>query len=262
VKYGFFGKNIGNCSTYVGEDSSVAIKNLDAVMNLFGVEKLITPKQVHGNVCAAIDSTSVINADVEADALVTVATGVAIGVLTADCVPILFWNSVQKKHNGKTIADGQNAAELGDYWKAGADRQISAIAAAHCGWRGAASGIIESTVNKILKITNCNVADIYAVTGPAIVVENYEITDDFKQNFADADDCFITNNGKSYFNLPKFCRNRLLGIDVPPKNIQCVNIDTYAHHDDYFSHRFIQKTSSSEEGRNISAICLVNDVSR
>jgi copper oxidase (laccase) domain-containing protein len=261
VKYGFFCKNIGNCSRYVGNDTSAVAKNLDIVKELFGAKKLITLKQVHGDVCIEVDATSMIDGagDIEADALVTAVTGIAIGVLTADCVPILFWSSSQRKYEEcAENADGK-CAEKQDCGKSNAFRRSSVIGAAHCGWKGAAFGVIESTLGKIVKIANCEPADIHAMIGPAVAVESYEVSYDFEKNIADSEDCFRLKNNKKYFNLPKFCRNKLSKMGVPAQNIHCTDVDTYANHDDYFSHRFAQANPITEHGRNISVICLVDD---
>ncbi|MDR3156198.1 MAG: polyphenol oxidase family protein [Holosporaceae bacterium] len=259
VGYGFFGKNIGNCSKYIGDNPGDVLENLDTIKNLFNAEKLVTLKQIHSNICVAIDSTTAIDPDIEADALVTATIGIAIGVLTADCVPILFWGPSQRKY-------GENSDERNTLGQNNCNgrsdlcqhrQQPLIIGAAHCGWKGAVGGIIESTIDKITEVAKCKPEDIHAIIGPAIAVESYEISSDFEQNFTNANDCFLIKNDKKYFDLQKFCRDRLRQMAVPEENIQWLNINTYANHSVYFSHRFTQANPNTRQGRNISAICLM-----
>ena len=236
VSHGFFGKIGGkstglyaslNCSDYVGDSRENVQSNLDIAKNFLTSEpnaKLITLKQIHSNICIEVtnDSTS----GIEADALVTKERNIAIGILTADCAPVLFF-----------------------------DPQKSIIGAAHAGWRGAVGGVIESTIKK-MRECGSNSSDIFAAIGPCIGKNSYEIDDDFKRNFSGSGECFCLVNHRIHFDLPKFCRKRLIESGIKETNIETLDIDTYANYGNYFSYRYATKNSSGICGRQLSAICL------
>jgi YfiH family protein len=236
VSHGFFSRKCGkstghyaslNCAKYVGDDRENVSKNLDIARKFLNASALVTLRQVHSSICvkvsaAAVDDESPINAD----AMVTNAKGIAIGVLTADCVPLLFY-----------------------------DAKKAVIGAAHAGWRGAVSGIIESTLKKMAEF-GCNPADINVALGPCIGKNSYEVDDDFKKNFKGRGDCFCTIDAKMHFDLPKYCSRMLLESGVQKSNIEIIDIDTFADNENYFSYRFANKFSGGVCGRNISAICI------
>ena len=236
MSHGFFGKIGGkstglyaslNCSDYVGDSRENVQSNLDIAKNFLTSEpnaKLITLKQIHSNICIEVtnDSTS----GIEADAMVTKERNIAIGILTADCAPVLFF-----------------------------DPQKSIIGAAHAGWRGAVGGVIESTIKK-MRECGSNLNDIFAAIGPCIGKNSYEIDDDFKRNFSGSGECFCLVNHRIHFDLPKFCRKRLIESGIKEANIETIDIDTYANCGNYFSYRYATKHSSGICGRQLSAICL------
>jgi YfiH family protein len=210
---------------FVGDDYASVSKNLDIVKNEFQCRKLVTLQQVHGNLCIRADLQT--SSMIEADALVTAESSVAIGILTADCAPILFM-----------------------------DRKNPIIGAAHAGWRGAVAGIIEATVEKMTKLGS-RASDTIAVIGPCIQRNSYEIDDDFRQNFNDEDDCFFSIDHKIHFDLPRYCYRRLIKAGLNAGNIDVIATDTYADPENYFSYRFAIKNTGGICGRNISVICLM-----
>jgi YfiH family protein len=233
ANHGFFGRRCGgsegfysslNCSKFVGDDESLVLQNLDIIKKELNAEKLVTLRQMHGNCCIVVDWQT--ESDIKTDAMVTRAPGIAIGILTADCAPILL---LDKKH-----------------------RTIGAI---HAGWRGAASGVIESTIQKMAELGS-DPQNIVAAIGPCIAKESYEVDNDFKRNFKGKGDCFFMINSKLHFDLPKYCQNRLRESGLNENNIDVINVDTYADQKNYFSYRFANKNSGGICGRNISAICL------
>jgi YfiH family protein len=233
VDHGFYGRKCGksagfyaslNCSMFVGDDDYSVSQNLGVVKNEFQCRKLITLQQVHSNLCVTADSQTL--SMIEADALVTAEYGVAIGILTADCAPILF-----------------------------VDRKNPIIGAVHAGWRGAMTGIIEATVEKMTDLGS-RASDIVAAIGPCIQRNSYEIDDDFKRNFSNGDDCFFKINHKMHFDLPKYCYCRMIKAGLNADNVDVMTIDTYADPENYFSHRFAIKNTNGICGRNISVICL------
>jgi YfiH family protein len=234
VDHGFYGRKYGksigfyaslNCSMFVGDDEASVFENLDIVKNEFQCKKLVTLQQVHGNLCVTADLQTL--SAIKADALVTTESGVAIGILAADCAPLLFM-----------------------------DRKNLIIGAAHAGWRGAVAGIIETTVEKMTKLGS-RTSDIVAAVGPCIQRNSYEINNDFRRNFSDEDDCFFSiNHKKMHFDLPKYCYRRLIRAGLNADNIDIMAIDTYADPENYFSYRFATKNTKGICGRNISVICL------
>jgi YfiH family protein len=236
VDHGFFGRKYGkseklyaslNCSKFVGDDDASVSQNLDIVKNEIRSRKLITLHQVHSNLCITVDQKT--KSDIKADAMVTSTPGVAIGILTADCAPVLFL-----------------------------DRKNRIIGAAHVGWRGAASGIIKAAVQKMIEL-GTDPRDVIAAVGPCIQKESYEVDDNFRQNFSDADNCFHHINHKMHFDLPKYCQNLLRQAGLDDANIDVIAIDTYIKREDYFSYRFATINTGKICGRNISAICLVKE---
>jgi YfiH family protein len=234
IAHGFFGRKNGNSSSlysslngskFVGDDESSVQQNLDIVKEDLAANVLITLNQTHSNLCIIADENT--KPDLQVDALVTRTLHVAIGILTADCAPIL-------------LCDPRNHI----------------IGVAHAGWRGAASGIIAATVQKMKELGASQ--EIFAAIGPCILKESYEINDDFRRNFTNHSDgdCFCVMDQRLHFDLPKYCSNRLLEMGIPESNIDMLNIDTYENQEDYFSYRFANQHTNGICGRNISAICL------
>lgn len=235
VSHAFFGRNSGvssdffsslNCSKYVGDDESNVRENLECVQKFIGASKLVTLFQNHTNICIEINEDT--ENEHNADAMVTNVKGIAIGILTADCAPILFYDS-----------------------------EKNVIGAAHAGWRGAAFGIIESTI-KMMEALGCNTKNITAAIGPCIWKNSYEIDEEFMQHFHGKGDCFCLVNHKMHFDLPKFCYKKLVECGVQEKNIDVLNVDTCADSENYFSYRSAREKSNGICGRQISTICLVD----
>ena len=265
ISHGFFGKffeeNSGirdfNCSKYVGDYIDHVESNLQTVCSCLKSKKIITLKQVHGNKCIIVDSST--ESDQEADAMVTKIPGIALGILTADCVPILL-----------------------------ADPVAGVIGAAHAGWRSAVGqepdsassltskpnllaflkpiatsvSVIEVVVDKMI-LLGASPKNIRVCLGPSIFEKNYVVSHDFRENFSayspkliNLDTCFSTLNNQFHFNLPKFCKLILRHCDIPSTNISQIPFDTYSNPDRFFSYRYMQKYGPIKSGRNISAIAV------
>jgi YfiH family protein len=236
VNHGFFGRNGGkslgvysslNCSKFVGDNEFLVRQNLDIAKKNLEADKLITLYQTHSNLCIVVDEYT--KPDLNADALVTQTPGIAIGVLTADCAPIL-------------LCDPQNRI----------------VGAVHAGWRGAAGGIIKSAIEK-MKELGSDPKKITAAVGPCISKKSYETDDDFRLNFKKDDDCFSVINNRLHFDLPKYCCNRLIESEIHENNIEVLGIDTYSDQKNYFSYRFANQNTEGVCGRNISAVCLLKE---
>ena len=155
--------------------------------------------------------------------------GVALGVVTADCVPIILY-----------------------------DTQNQIIACIHAGWKGASSGIIENTVKKFKKFNSKN--KIFASVGPCIGLKNYEVDLDFYKRFVTKSKNNTTyflkkNKFKKLFNLRKYVNDKLVRLKV---KVDHVNHDTFKEKSRFFSYRRSQKLGDNDYGRSISVISLTN----
>jgi YfiH family protein len=192
-------------------------RKTDLNATIFDFSKAQRMKQVHGNNVITIDTPQ--KEWVEGDGIVTRTPNLPIGVITADCAPVLFY------------AHG-------------------VVAAAHAGWQGALNGVLDNTS------TSMDVDPIVtqAFIGPSIQQQSYEVSVGFEKPFlekhAEAERFFIAGKaGKLHFDLSGYCAFRLSLCGV--KSIHIDGTDTLTHHD-YYSHR--GGASSSE--RNLSAIML------
>ena len=220
-----------NCSKFIGDDLNQVLKNLDAVKNFLGAKKLVTLKQVHGNRCIIADEST--ECDLEGDALVTKTEGIAIGIATADCTPVVFADPVAK-----------------------------IVGVAHAGWKGAAAGVIQSTIETMLFLGSES-ENIFACLGPGLSMDNYEVSPDFKENFErniketpHLEKCFLECEGKFYFDIPEFCRQTLLTRGIPNDNIDRIKIDTYDNIENFFSYRYERENPGCAIGRFMSAVVL------
>lgn len=243
--HGFFTRNGGvssddpfsslNCS-YSSSDNTENIssnRKLIAGTLGFSIDQLKTIKQIHSNRVITLCNSEIITSGFEADAIVTNLSNVLIGIQTADCVPILFY-----------------------------EKMNSIIAAAHAGWKGAVSGIIENTINAMLMM-GAELRNIKAVIGPCIQQYSYEVNLSFYQDIIKIDTenkvFFISSNrdGHYLFDLPGFCIHKLRKKGI--SKIENLGIDTYSNNDVFFSYRFAthQQTESSKPiqyGRQLSVL--------
>lgn len=166
----------------------------------------------------------------EADALVTDRPGIVLGIVTADCAPVLF-----------------------------ADRGARVIGAAHAGWRGAHGGVLENTI-AAMEALGANRADICAAIGPCIAQASYEVDADFRANFTAADDEHFASAperggiARWHFDLAGYVAKRLREAGVA--RIEDVACDTFAKGDRYYSYRRSTKRAEPNYGRQISMIAL------
>lgn len=220
VKALFFGElNVSVTIPECEENRRSCMAVLDSTDTL-----LATPYQDHTATCVVIDSKPE-KAPV-ADAYVTKTPGLAIGILTADCAPILF---------------------------AGTDiTGVLIVGAAHAGARGALKGIIQSTVKAMRGLGAQNIA---AVIGPCIRQDSYEVGPEFYEEFVKADPNtknFFNKNGSLHFDLPGYCAHLLTKENV---TFADVNIDTYKDLN-CFSYRRATHRKEPDYGRQLSAIMI------
>jgi YfiH family protein len=237
VSHGFFTRAGGtsegiyaslNCGPGSGDDLDCVRANRAKVAGALGVENVVTLWQVHSarvvNVTRALPREEL----PQGDALVTATPGLGIGILTADCAPVLF--------------------------ASGKDRVVGA---AHAGWKGALGGVLEATVGEMKKL---GARDIEAALGPCIGPNSYEVGGDFPAPFLAQDkknEVFFTRAqkpGHFMFDLPAYTAARLKAAGVAV--VHDVRQDTLANEQAYFSYRRACLRGEKSYGRQLSAIAV------
>ena len=239
IAHGFFGRRGGvstgdlaslNCGLGSGDDPALIAENRRRVADAALLGATLTGVyQMHGDRCVIIDGESDLAARPEADALATRTPGILLGILTADCVPVLF-----------------------------ADRNAGVIGAAHAGWKGALAGVTDATLTAMESL-GANRANIAAAIGPCIGRGSYEVDGAFVERFA-ADDpanerFFAAGKpGHAMFDIAAYVAARLAMAGVA--RIAIGGQDTYAETDDYFSYRRACHKGENSYGRQLSVIGL------
>lgn len=241
LRHGFFTREGGvsegafsslNCSLNAGDVPEHVSENRRRVAQTLGVgaESLVGCKQVHSARAVLVDRAWSVEANPEADALVTTQKGIALGILTADCAPVLL-----------------------------ADAQAGVIAAAHAGWRGALDGVLEATL-ELMASCGATREHIIAAVGPCIWQESYEVGADFSGPFAredQANKAFFTkseNAGHLQFDLPGYVAAKLtrLGVGL----VSPSQADTTRDEARFYSHRRGVLRGMPETGRMLSCIMM------
>lgn len=226
------GLNVGPGSVAPDGDTAEAVaeNRRRAVAAVLPGARLITCYQVHSATCVAADDWSD-DARPHADALVTGRPGLLLGILTADCAPVLL-----------------------------ADAAAGVVGAAHAGWKGAFGGICEATVAAMMRLGAVR-ERIVAAVGPCIARESYEVDDAFRARIlvdpVGPDGHFTegTRAGHWQFDLQGYVRDRLryrAGI----AQIDGLGLDTYAAPERFFSFRRATHLGETAYGRQISLIGL------
>jgi YfiH family protein len=241
VAHGFFTRLGGvsdgiyaslNCGPGSRDDAANVIENRARIAGILGATpaNLVTPYQKHTNIAVVAEKAWSKDEMPEADAIVTSVPGLAIGVLTADCAPVVF-----------------------------CDPAARVIAAAHAGWRGALSGIVEATVEAMTGL-GAKPENISAVVGPAISQGAYEVGQDYQASFVaedpDSAAFFVIDegSGEPHFDLPGYVAERLARAGVG--GIVDLGFCTYYDETRLFSYRRSQHHGEDDYGRQISAILL------
>lgn len=236
VAHGFTGR-IGGVSTGMiaglntglgAEDDAdnVAANRAAVVEAVLPGSQLVTPYQIHS--ADAVIATVAWNMDdrPRADAVVTDRQGLLLGIVTADCGPILL-----------------------------ADRMAGVVAATHAGWRGAHEGIVEATVASMESL-GAERQNIAAAIGPCIAQLSYEVDRDFRDRFSQEDECYFARGKPDHwqFDLPAYVASRLRHAGIG--NVEDVAQDTYSQPDRFFSYRRATHRGQAIYGRQISVIGL------
>ncbi len=225
-----------NCG-FGSDDEPANIKdNRDFVAKAAGVRPahLLSPYQVHGadvyNVDALWDERP------HADALVTDRAGFALGILTADCGPVLFSG---EKESGAPV-----------------------IGAAHAGWKGALGGVLENTITQMLSL-GCIKDTIKACVGPCIGRNSYEVSHAFITPFIDEAEeserffSAASREGHAMFDLSGYCAWRISR--AGGKQVSLLDLDTYKNAREFFSYRRATHNNEADYGRQISVISIKDE---
>jgi YfiH family protein len=248
AEHGFFtragGVSIGlygtlNCGFGSADQPRLIAENRSRCAARLGVaaDRLVTAHQVHGATVAEVSAPWEREDAPRADGMVTQCPGLALGVLTADCAPIL-------------LADGE----------------AGIIGAAHAGWKGARAGVAEAVVAAMVRLGGAP-GRIVAVVGPTIGAASYEVGPDFQQAFLCDDPSAArffkdgpiglpggSAGGPPYFDLQGFVAARLSALGLAA--VGRVEADTCADADRFFSYRRSCLNGEPDYGRQLSAIVL------
>ena len=209
-----------NC---VNANLNIATKKISKTIN-----KLILLNQVHSNKYFFIKDYDTKKNRLIGDALITNKRRIMLGVLTADCVPILIF-----------------------------DKKLKMISAIHAGWKGAYKGIISEVIKYFIK-NGSESKNLIAAIGPCISQKNYEVQEDFKSKFfkqsRDNKIFFKKIKNKTYFSLNKYVNYQLKSLGV--KKIDMIDKDTYNPKNNFFSARRSIHKKENDYGRNISLIMI------
>ncbi|CAN7542604.1 peptidoglycan editing factor PgeF [Rhizobium sp. LjRoot30] len=240
IRHGFFTRQGGvseglyrglNVGLGSNDDPLKVQENRARVARWFGApaDRLATVHQVHSPDVVVVDATYAGDRP-KADAMVTTSPGIVLGVLSADCGPILF-----------------------------ADPENRVIGAAHAGWKGALDGVLENTIEAMLSLGARREA-ITAVLGPSISQASYEVGPEFVERFVQRDAGYAEffapsqKSGHAMFDLQGLTIKRLRDAGVAAENLA---ICTYPDTERFFSYRRTTHAAEPDYGRQISAIAIL-----
>lgn len=230
VPHGFFGCGAGDCGLGSGQDPALAASNrrraADAILP---GAPFATAYQIHSPTAMIVTEAVADDQRPRADALVTATPGLILGIVTADCAPVLL-----------------------------ADAEAGVIAAAHAGWRGAVAGVTDQAIAAMLTL-GARVDRIVAAIGPCISRASYEVDESFAERLLADDpgnDRFLSAGPRDrlHFDLEAYVAARLAAAGV--RQIEAIGLDTYALEDRYFSYRRATHRAEPTYGRQLSLIAL------
>jgi YfiH family protein len=239
VPHGFLGRRGGvsvgevaglNVGLGAGDaDTAVAENRARAVAAVLPGAALATVYQVHSPDCVVVEAPWPTDARPHADAMVTNRPGVLLGIVTADCAPVLL-----------------------------ADRQAGVIGAAHAGWKGALAGVTDQTVAAMVEL-GADPARIVAAIGPCIAQASYEVDVGFRARFIDAASeaaqFFATGRAEHWhFDLEAYVAARLTAAGL--RRVERLGCDTYTQEQRLFSFRRSTHRGEANYGRQFSLIGL------
>jgi polyphenol oxidase len=222
-----WGLNVGYGS---GDDPALIAENRRrAIESVLPGADLATVHQVHSPTIVHVEQPWEHDQRPHADAMVTDRRGLLLGVLTADCAPVLF-----------------------------ADAEAGVVAAAHSGWRGAISGVNEATIEAMEQL-GARRERIAAAVGPSVEQKSYEVDDAFRDRFIEQDKAhrrfFVAGPvGKPHFDLSGYILQRLSNAGIA--KAEALGFDTYSDADRFYSYRRSTHRNEPSYGRQISMIGL------
>lgn len=237
VPHGFLGRRGGvstgaleglNVGTGSGDDrASIAENRRRAVDAVLPGAALATVFQVHSGDAVHARAPWPHAERPKADAMATDRPGLLLGILTADCAPVLL-----------------------------ADADAGVVGAAHAGWRGALAGVTDSAI-AAMEAIGARRSRIAAAIGPCIALPSYEVDEGFRRTFLDEDEAnarFFAEgrSGRPHFDLPAYVRHRLLAAGI--SEVETINVDTYAEGERFFSYRRSSHRGEPDYGRQLSLI--------
>ena len=239
LPHGFLGRrggiSVGDCAGlnvgFGSNDDPEAIEGNRrlAIAALYPEAELATVHQVHSAEVVVANRPWLQGERPRADAMVTDTPNLLLGVLTADCAPVLF-----SDHRGVVVG------------------------AAHAGWRGALAGVTDATIEGMEKLGSRR-ENIHAAIGPCVAQPNYEVDEAFRARFLDDDrdnGRFFNKGpaGKPHFNLEDYIVHRLIAAGIG--EVEALNLDTYSDSDRFFSFRRATHRGEADYGRQLSAIAI------
>jgi polyphenol oxidase len=239
IAHGFFTRHGGvsrgiytslNCGNGSGDDATAVRENRRRVADFLTARDVVTVHQIHSATAVVAEQAWDAQVRPRADAIVTRQRGLALGVLSADCAPVLL-----------------------------ADAEAGVVGAAHAGWRGAIGGVVEATI-AAMEGLGAKRAHMHGAVGPCIGQSAYEVGFDFEEAFLARDSGSARffarpmEGGRPHFDLAGYVASRLerAGIAAHGASMVC----TFAQADDFFSFRRMQAKNEPDYGRQIAAIVL------
>jgi YfiH family protein len=239
IEHGFFGRPGGisvgiyaglNCGPGSNDDRANVLENRRRAMAALGGAELVTLYQVHSADAVIVTAPWQIGDAPHADAMATAVPGIALGVLTADCAPVLL-----------------------------ADSKAGVIGAAHAGWKGAIGGVTDQVITA-METLGAKRQNITAAIGPCIAQASYEVDGGFRDRFlaaaASNESFFIASDRTGHFRfaLEDYVASRLVHAGIAA--VEKLSADTYAAEDKFFSYRRTTHKGEVDYGRDLSAIVL------
>jgi len=240
INHGFFDKK-GGKSTGIYKSLNCGIGSSDSKKNVLNNLKIVCKKincssknlillnQIHSNKFYFINKNYKFKKKkLNGDALITNVKKIALGVIVADCVPVLIY-----------------------------DKNLKIISAIHAGWKGVYKEIIKKVVKFLIK-KGSNTKNLVAVIGPSISEKSYEVQKDFKSKFLKKDKqskfFFKIRKNKTYFGLNKYVYYLLKKLGI--KNLEIIKKNTFDPKNNFFSARRSIQNKENDYGRNISVIMI------
>ncbi len=240
INHGFFNKK-GGKSTGIYKSLNCGIGSSDSKKNVLNNLKIVCKKincssknlillnQIHSNKFYFINKNYKFKKKkLNGDALITNVKKIALGVIVADCVPVLIY-----------------------------DKNLKIISAIHAGWKSVYKEIIKKVVKFLIK-KGSNTKNLVAVIGPSISEKSYEVQKDFKSKFLKKDKqskfFFKIRKNKTYFSLNKYVYYHLKKLGI--KNLEIIKKNTFDPKNNFFSARRSIQNKENDYGRNISVIMI------